>query len=55
MSIRRVFGRAPLETRDARAWHLLARALGNEKTPGDYGLEMRAGEEAQREPVERSR
>jgi TrmH family RNA methyltransferase len=39
-SIERVFGRAPLETRDARAWHLLARALGNEKTPGDYGVEM---------------
>jgi TrmH family RNA methyltransferase len=37
-SIERVFGRAPLETRDARAWHLLARALGNEKTPADYGF-----------------
>ena len=41
-SIERVFGRAALETRDARAWHLLARALGNEKTPGDYGLAMEA-------------
>lgn len=39
-SLERVFGRAPLETRDARAWHLLARALGNQKTPGDYGLGM---------------
>jgi TrmH family RNA methyltransferase len=39
-AIERVFARAPLETRDARAWHLLARALGNEKTPGDYGLAM---------------
>ncbi len=39
-SIERVFGRAPLETRDARAWHMLARALGNEHTPGDYGLAM---------------
>ncbi len=37
-SVERVFGRAPLETRDARAWHLLARALGNEKTPGDFGV-----------------
>jgi TrmH family RNA methyltransferase len=37
-SIERLFRRAPLETRDARAWHLLARALGNEKTPADYGL-----------------
>jgi len=42
-SIERVFGRAPLETRDARAWHLLARALGNEKTPGDYGVAMHPG------------
>lgn len=37
-SVERVFARAPLETRDARAWHMLARALGNEKSPGDYGL-----------------
>jgi TrmH family RNA methyltransferase len=37
-SIERVFARAPLETRDARAWHLLARALGSERTPRDYGL-----------------
>ncbi|MCI0637286.1 MAG: RNA methyltransferase [Actinobacteria bacterium] len=42
LSIERVFARAPLETRDARAWHLLARALGNEKTPGDYGLAIDA-------------
>jgi TrmH family RNA methyltransferase len=41
-SIERVFARAPLETRDARAWHMLARALGNEKTPGEYGVAMRA-------------
>lgn len=41
-TIERVFARAPLETRDARAWHLLARALGNEKTPADYGLEREA-------------
>jgi TrmH family RNA methyltransferase len=39
-SIERVFARAPLETRDARAWHMLARALGNEKKPGDYGVAM---------------
>ncbi|HEX6886201.1 MAG TPA: RNA methyltransferase [Planctomycetota bacterium] len=38
-SIERVFARAPLETRDARAWHLLARALGNEKSPADYGID----------------
>lgn len=39
-SVERVFGRAELETRDARAWHMLMRALGNEKTPGDYGIAM---------------
>jgi len=39
-SIERVFGRAELETRDARAWHMLMRALGNERTPGDYGIAM---------------
>jgi tRNA (cytidine32/uridine32-2'-O)-methyltransferase len=55
-SIERVFGRAPLETRDARAWHLLARALGNEKTPLDYGLgtEFEAEEAAGREPDPRA-
>ncbi|MFQ5655799.1 MAG: hypothetical protein ACE5GW_13850, partial [Planctomycetota bacterium] len=37
-SIERVFSRTPLETRDARAWHLLLRALGSEETPADFGL-----------------
>lgn len=41
-SIERVFRRAPLETRDARAWHLLLRAMGNEKAPVDYGIDMAA-------------
>lgn len=35
----RTFSLAPLETRDARSWHLLARALGGKKkAPQDYGL-----------------
>jgi tRNA/rRNA methyltransferase len=38
-SIERVFSRAPLETRDARAWHLMLRALGSTTTPGDLGLD----------------
>ncbi len=38
-TIERVFSRAPLETRDGRAWHLLARALGSRKRPQDYGLD----------------
>lgn len=37
-SVDRVFRRAPLETRDARAWHGILRAMGNRKTPADYGL-----------------
>jgi len=45
-SVERIFARAPLETRDARAWHLLARALGGEKEPRDYGFERSAGGDA---------
>lgn len=39
-SIERVFSRAPLEDRDARAWHLMLRALGSTLTPKDLGLEL---------------
>ena len=44
-SIERVFSQAPLETRDARAWHLLARAVGADRTPADYGIGDKAWEE----------
>jgi len=37
--IDRVFSRAPLEPRDARAWHLVLRALGSEATPEDFGVD----------------
>lgn len=37
-SVERVFRRAVIETRDARAWHAILRALGNHKVPRDYGL-----------------
>lgn len=37
-SVERVFRRAVIETRDARAWHAILRALGNHKVPQDYGL-----------------
>lgn len=37
-SIERVFSRAPLEDRDARAWHLMLRALGSTLTPADAGV-----------------
>lgn len=39
-AIERVFGRAALEDRDARAWHLMARALGSELTPKVLGMEI---------------
>ncbi|MEM7515997.1 MAG: TrmH family RNA methyltransferase, partial [Planctomycetota bacterium] len=38
-SIERVFSKSELETRDARAWHMMARALGSQKTPMDFGLD----------------
>lgn len=45
--IERVFSRAPLEDRDARAWHLVLRALGNERTPREFGIEL-SGKRARR-------
>ena len=38
LAIDRIFGRAPLTTSDARSWHMMARALGSEKTPPDFGI-----------------
>ncbi|MFT5150521.1 MAG: TrmH family RNA methyltransferase, partial [Planctomycetota bacterium] len=37
-SIDRVFSRAPLENKDARAWHLMLKALGSKASPTDMGL-----------------
>lgn len=37
-SIERVFQRTRLETTDARAWHLLCRALGGPARPDEYGV-----------------
>jgi len=39
VSIDRVFGNARLTTSDARSWHMMARALGSQKTPMDFGLQ----------------
>lgn len=39
LSIDRVFGQAPLTTSDARSWHMMARALGSDKIPADFGLD----------------
>lgn len=38
LSIDRVFSSARLTTSDARSWHMMARALGSDKTPIDFGL-----------------
>ncbi len=38
-SIERVFSRAPVESRDARAWNMMMRALGSQLTPKDFGIE----------------
>lgn len=58
-SIERVFSRAPLDDRDARAWHLMARALGSTITPKDLGLDVskRRGRrlEAQEQALRRAR
>ena len=37
-SIDRLFQRAPIESRDARAWHMMMRALGSKRSPKDFGL-----------------
>lgn len=58
-SIERVFSRATLDDRDARAWHLMARALGSTITPKDLGLDVskRRGRrlEAQEQALRRAR
>ncbi len=38
-SIERIFTRAPVESRDARAWHKVLRVLGGELSPSELGLE----------------
>jgi TrmH family RNA methyltransferase len=38
-AVERVFSRSPIEGRDARAWHMMMRALGSRRTPQDFGLE----------------
>lgn len=54
-SIERIFTRAPVETRDARAWHLVLRALGNAKSPADYGLESTPRKARRNEALDKAR
>jgi TrmH family RNA methyltransferase len=37
-SIERVFTRAPIESRDARAWHKILQALDGDRTPDELGV-----------------
>ncbi len=43
LSIERIFSRADLLSSDARAWHMMMRALGSTKTPPDFGLNPSPG------------
>lgn len=54
-SIERVFSRAPLESRDARAWHKLMRALGSEHAPGDFDLSPNVKDERRNDALARHR
>ena len=54
-AIERVFSRAPLEDRDARAWHLMLKALGSELEPGDVGLEISSKRGRRAKAVSRAR
>lgn len=38
--IDRVFARAPIENRDARAWHLILKSLGSDLGPTDLGIHL---------------
>ncbi|MFT5475726.1 MAG: hypothetical protein ACI8Y8_001059, partial [Planctomycetota bacterium] len=53
-SIERVFSRVPLENRDARAWHLMLRALGSTMTPTDLGLEPNRRDGRRKDALERA-
>jgi len=50
-AVDRLFSHGEIENRDARAWHAVMRALGNRKSPMDYGLARDAN--AALEPSER--
>ena len=54
-SIERVFARAPIESRDARAWHMMMRALGSRMSPLDFGLEGTPRRRRRRAALQRAR
>jgi len=54
-SIERVFSRGPIESRDARAWHMMMRALGSAKTPMDFEVEPTPNARRRAQALERAR
>ncbi|MCC7014182.1 MAG: RNA methyltransferase [Planctomycetes bacterium] len=52
-SIDRVFTRVPIESRDARAWHMMMRALGSELAPRDFGIGGPARDQRRDDALER--
>lgn len=54
-AIERVFSRAPLEDRDARAWHLMTRALGSTLTPKELGVKLHEKRGRRRAAQEKAR
>ncbi len=52
-SIERVFSRAPLENKDARAWHLMLKALGSNLSPTELGLHPKVKGGRRNEALER--
>ncbi len=53
--IERVFSRAPIENRDARAFHLILKTLGSEMSPKDLGLALHEKAGRRRKAVARRR
>ncbi len=54
-SIERIFTRAPVESRDSRAWHKVLRALGGELPPSELGLSPPARDRRRAQALGRSR
>lgn len=51
--IGRVFARAPLENRDARAWHLILKTLGSELDPTELGIHLHEKDGRRRKMLDR--
>lgn len=53
-AIERMVTRAPLEPRDARAWHIILRSLGSQATPNEFGLEEQPRDARRRDALARN-